>query len=141
MCTAAQRVNRRFRKCEVMTRVTNTSNTVNGAVYEELKRSIITLRLAPGTEMSTQEIAIKLNVSRTPVREAFLRLQNEDLVEMVPQKQTIVSRINLDRVEHERFLRESLEAAAIPLVLSRYTPDMVAKLKENIVEQKRARCA
>ena len=111
-----------------MTRVTNTSNTVNGAVYEELKRSIITLRLAPGTEMSTLEIATKLNVSRTPVREAFLRLQNEDLVEMVPQKQTIVSRINLDRVEQERFLRESLEAAAIPLVLSRYTPDMVAKL-------------
>ena len=141
MCTAVQRVNRRFRKCEAMTRVTNTSNTVNGAVYEELKRSIITLRLAPGTEMSTQEIATKLNVSRTPVREAFLRLQNEDLVEMVPQKQTIVSRINLDRVEQERFLRESLEAAAIPLVLSRYTPDVVAKLKENIVEQKRARDA
>ena len=109
-------------------------------VFYTLRQAILRGELKPGERLLEIRLANKLGVSRTPVREAFLRLQNEDLVEMVPQKQTIVSRINLDRVEQGRFLRESLEAAAIPLVLSRYTPDMVVKLKENIVEQKRARC-
>ena len=53
-------------------------NTVQNAVYQELKKGIMTLRLVPGTEMSTQEIATKLQVSRTPVREAFIQLQKKD---------------------------------------------------------------
>ena len=54
-------------------------NTVQNAVYQELKKGIMTLRLVPGTEMSTQEIATKLQVSRTPVREAFIQLQKEGI--------------------------------------------------------------
>ena len=41
-------------KSKVMTRLTSINNTVNGAVYDELKRGIMTLRLEPGTVMSTQ---------------------------------------------------------------------------------------
>ena len=66
-------------------------NTVQNAVYQELKKGIMTLHLVPGTEMSTQEIATKLQVSRTPVREAFIQLQKEGLVEAIPQKGTKVS--------------------------------------------------
>jgi len=64
------------------------------------------LQLKPGTAMSTQEIADKLHVSKTPVREAFIRLQREGLVEIFPQKQTVVSRIDLKRTAQERFIRE-----------------------------------
>ena len=88
-------------------------NTVQNAVYQELKKGIMTLHLVPGTEMSTQEIATKLQVSRTPVREAFIQLQKEGLVEAIPQKGTKVSPINIKRVGQERFLRESLELSVI----------------------------
>ena len=56
-------------------------STVLGEVYKTLKTGIMTLQLPPGTTMSTQEMADRLNVSRTPVREAFLRLQEEGLLE------------------------------------------------------------
>ena len=82
-------------------------------VYEELKRNIMSMRLEPGQTMSTQEIATKLNVSRTPVREAFLQLQSEGLVEMIPQRETVVSRISLDRVDQEKFIRECLEMGVV----------------------------
>lgn len=120
-----------------MARLTSVNNTIQGAVYERLKKDIITLKLIPGTVISTQDIAEEMQVSRTPVREAFLKLQSEDLVETVPQKLTIVSRINLKLVEQERFLRESLEVAAIPLFLKNCTPEVIAELQENIRMQKR----
>lgn len=83
--------------------------SIQTLVYEELKRNIMSMKLEPGQTMSTQEIATKLNVSRTPVREAFLRLQSEGLVEMIPQRETMVSKISLKRVEQEKFIRECLE--------------------------------
>lgn len=113
------------------------AKTVQTAVYDELKRAIMTLRLEPGCEISTQEIATKLNVSRTPVREAFIRLGREDLVETLPQRGTIVSRINLKRVEQERFIRESLELAVLDTFLKKCTPMHIQKLKDYIEEQKR----
>ena len=120
-----------------MARLTSINNTIQGAVYDKLKNQIVTLQLLPGTVISTQEIAEAMNVSRTPVREAFLQLQREDLVETVPQKLTIVSRINLDLVEQERFLRESLEVAALPLFMENCTPEVVGALSENLKMQRR----
>lgn len=61
--------------------------SIQTQVYEELKNNIMDLRLPPGQTMSTQEMATRMNVSRTPVREALLRLQSEGLVEMIPQRE------------------------------------------------------
>ena len=90
-------------------------NSIRENVYRVIRENITSLQLAPGTTVSTQELAAKLQVSRTPVREAFIRLQKEDLVEITPQKGTMVSRIDLTRAEKERFIRESLETAILPL--------------------------
>lgn len=72
----------------VSTRAEN--NSIRENVYHIIKTNIANLQLAPGTTVSTQELAEKLNVSRTPVREAFIRLQKEDLVVIAPQKNTMV---------------------------------------------------
>lgn len=112
-------------------------NTVQNAVYQELKKGIMTLRLVPGTEMSTQEIATKLQVSRTPVREAFIQLQKEGLVEAIPQKGTKVSPINIKRVGQERFLRESLELAVIEPFLENVKTADYSELHNNVQDQKR----
>ncbi|MDO5405819.1 MAG: GntR family transcriptional regulator [Eubacteriales bacterium] len=111
-------------------------NTVQGAVYYILREGIMTLRLSPGTVMSTQEMANRMKVSRTPVREAFIRLQREGLVDIVPQKETMVSRINLKRVEEERFIRESLELAVVEHFVKKITSQDVWRLKANIEKQK-----
>lgn len=112
------------------------NNSIRENVYHVIKTNIAKLQLAPGTTMSTQELAEKLNVSRTPVREAFIRLQKEDLVVIAPQKNTMVSLIDLVRAEKERFLRESLEAAIIPLFMEKFTNADLHELDKLLVKQK-----
>ena len=111
--------------------------SIQAFVYATLKSSILCLKLKPGAVVSTQEIATKLSVSRTPVREAFIRLQRDGLVNIFPQKETVVSRINLRRIEQERFIRESLECANIDTILRRGGPYDLSALYKNIQEQKR----
>jgi len=111
-------------------------SSVQSAVYNALRTSIMTLQLKPGTVMSTQEIAVKLDVSRTPVREAFIRLQRDGLIRMFPQKETIVSKINIAKVAQERFLRESLEASNLELFIHTATDDDLRELEANITRQK-----
>lgn len=104
--------------------------SIQTLVYEELKRNIMSMKLEPGQIMSTQEIATKLNVSRTPVREAFLRLQSEGLVEMIPQRETMVSKISLKRVEQEKFIRECLEMG----VIRKFMDKSGCEVEENMAE-------
>lgn len=60
-------------------------------VYRSLKNQILLLELPPGTGISEKEISLKFNVSRTPVREAFVRLAQEGLLAVYPQRGTVVS--------------------------------------------------
>jgi DNA-binding GntR family transcriptional regulator len=90
---------------------------VQDVVYSALRSSIINLNLIPGTSISEAEVSQKFQVSRTPVREAFIHLSKEGLVEVIPQKETLVSLIDPARVEQEFFLRESLETAVLELFL------------------------
>ena len=108
----------------------NEASSIQQIVYEELRKGILSLRLTPGTTMSTQEMAEKLNVSRTPVREAFLRLQAEGLVISLPQRGTVVSRINLERVNQECFIREGLEHAVIRPFVAHREPEDIERMRE-----------
>ena len=112
-----------------------TDASVQSAVYNALKNNIMSLQLKPGTVMSTQEVAQKLNVSRTPVREAFIRLQRDGLVDIFPQKETVVSRLDFSMVEQERFVRESLECANIDLLMGKCTRKDFGELELNIEKQ------
>ncbi len=111
-------------------------SSVQSAVYTALKNNIMSLQLKPGTTMSTQKIAAKLNVSRTPVREAFIRLQRDGLVDIFPQKETCVSRIDFSKVEQERFLRESLESANMDSLVKKITRDDINELELNLEQQR-----
>ena len=66
-----------------------------------LRQKIITMELLPGTAMSVYEMSEQLQVSRTPVREAFIRLATESLVEIMPQRKTLVSRIDVSRAQQD----------------------------------------
>lgn len=104
-------------------------------VYRTLRDKIVSMELKPGTTISTQEIADSMSVSRTPVREAFIRLQREDLLDVTPQRSTVVSKINMDRVYQERFIREALEIEVAQKFIEVATPEVLARMRRNIEKQ------
>ncbi|GHU70911.1 GntR family transcriptional regulator [Spirochaetia bacterium] len=114
------------------------SGTVQDSVYNALRDSIINLNLAPGTAISEKEISLRFNVSRTPVRETFIHLSKEGLVRVIPQKETLVSLIDLRRVKQEFFLRESLETAALEPFLASCGPAHFAELEGLLTMQSAA---
>ena len=79
-------------------------------VLETLRNRILYLKYIPGTQILDTEIAKELNVSRTPVREALLMLQNERLVDIFPQSGTIVSPIDLKLTKEVNYIRHILES-------------------------------
>ena len=110
-------------------------SSVQEMVYRTLRDKIVNMELKPGTVISTQEIADSMSVSRTPVREAFIRLQREDLLDVAPQRSTIVSKINMDRVYQERFIREALEIEAMQKFVEVATAESLNRMRRNIEKQ------
>src|SRR5690554_2566058 len=90
-------------------------------VYETVKNNILNLILKPGQMISEQEISGKLKVSRTPTREAFIKLSEEGLITIYPQKGSYVSLIDIDHVEESLFLREQMEVAVLKLACVTFT--------------------
>ncbi|MDR3334550.1 MAG: GntR family transcriptional regulator [Treponema sp.] len=111
------------------------SGSVQDIVYTALRKSILNLNLAPGTAISEKEISRRYEVSRTPVREAFIYLSKEGLVKVIPQKETLVSLIDFSRVEQELFLREHLEMAVLEPFIRNCSPQCVADLEALIEMQ------
>ena len=113
----------------------NVYETIKNYTYRVLRSNIIDLNLKPGESISENEIANNLNVSRTPVREAFSLLVSENLLEIYPQKGTKVSYINLKRVEEARFMRLKLEQAVIELACNDFPEKYLFDLESNINQQ------
>jgi DNA-binding GntR family transcriptional regulator len=82
-------------------------------VYTALRDAIVSGQLEPGRQISENELAARLGVSRTPIREALQRLREERLVAVVPQYGTFVTHISESGVSDAQFVREALECAAI----------------------------
>jgi DNA-binding GntR family transcriptional regulator len=106
-------------------------------VYEELAAAIRDVRIPPGATLSETDLAERLHVSRTPLREAIARLVEGGLVSVVPQVGTRVELIRLDDVEQARFVRESLETAAFTVACEKAERD-VAPLRELLARQNQA---
>lgn len=103
--------------------------------YQTLKNKILSLELEPGTKISEKDVAENLQVSRTPIRESFLKLSQEQLLEIYPQSGTFVSRIDLDQVEEARFVRENIEKAIVRLACKEFSDEYAFHLETNIAMQ------
>src|SRR5690554_1246719 len=111
-------------------------------VYQILKRNIMELRLKPGSPLKKEKISRQLQVSVTPVREAFAKLAEEDLVDILPQNGTFVSHINIDKIIQAQFMRESLELAVIKIACEMDFPkdklfklQTIVKMQEILAEE------
>lgn len=106
-------------------------------VYGIMRRAIVNLHLSPGSIVNEKLICEQLGISRTPLREAILQLQVENLVSVVPNSGTYVSRIDLQSVFDGQLVRDALELKVVRLAATRMTPQFERALDFNIFQQKR----
>lgn len=107
-------------------------------VYTLLRHAIVHLDLLPGQALSENELASRYSVSRTPVREALIRLGDEGLIEVVPQLGTFVARINVRDVVQIQFAREAIERASLPHAIKKFTEADEQSLRNLLDEQEEA---
>lgn len=100
-------------------------------VYTLLRRAIVEGRLRPGTALKEPALAARLQVSRTPVREAFLRLQQDGLLDLRPQSGTFVAPIDRTRVEEGMIVREALETRAAAIAAEKISASDLATLQQE----------
>ena len=108
-------------------------------VYELLRRRIVDLSLPPESALVEQEVASVLGVSKTPVREAIIRLSREGLVQVVPKSGSYVTAVSLERYLEACFVRIQLEVGCVKrlAVLGVSLADQV-KLRALLTEQEEA---
>lgn len=112
--------------------------TLTQQVYRLMKRLIIELRLKPNQFLSEKDVALNLEVSKTPVREAFIRLSEDGMLLVVPQSGTYVSPIDIRRASEGYFVWSALESACASQVAIRRTVEDLHHLKELVEEQREA---
>lgn len=90
-----------------------TENNQEDTIYDVLRSDILDLKLRPGMIFSIKEISESYQVGRTPVRDALISLSKEGLITFLPQRGTMISKIDYDKVRNERFLRICVEENVI----------------------------
>ena len=109
--------------------------------YRIIRDAIIWWDLQPRELISENQLAEKLQISRTPVREALLRLAREDLVEIMPQRGAFVAPIRVDEVLQARLVREVLEVTAVKEGFGRIGADELRAMEAAIDDQEKAASA
>lgn len=107
-------------------------NALRFTAYKAIKDRIINLDLKPGEKILEAEIAATLNVSRTPVREALLMLENEKMVECRGSTGFMVRKFSAKEVEEYFAVRMVIEEFVMSLVLDRITENELKAVKENV---------
>lgn len=105
-------------------------------VYETLRQQILHLELPPGSAISEIETAERFNLSRTPVRDAFKRLEREGLLEIRPHIGTFISLIDLNAVSDVLYMREVLEYSILSDLSQKYDKSLDLRIRILLQAQK-----
>lgn len=111
------------------------SRTTADAVFETLHHQIASLTLLPRTKISEAEVARQLGVSRQPVRDAFSRLALLGLVNVRPQRPTIVRGFSISDIKNARFVRLAVELEIVTRAHGVWDAASAEKLEENLTQQ------
>jgi DNA-binding GntR family transcriptional regulator len=93
--------------------------------YEHIKSKIILCEMMPGSDISEEDLANELGISRTPVREAIMMLENENLVHVFPRKGSFVSQITLKDIQEIFQIREVVETQVGKMVCKTISEEML----------------
>ncbi len=100
--------------------------------FRVIRENIIKLELKPGTMISEQDLAYELDLSRTPVHEALQELSKSKIIEVFPQKGSLVSLINLELVDEAVFVRATLESAITEEACKLASEEDIKYLSDNV---------
>ena len=104
-------------------------------VFDYLEKQISTLALKPGDRISEAEIAAQFGISRQPVRDAFSRLANQDLLLIRPQRATEVRRFSVRTIEKARFIRAAVEKEVLVRAATHCDASGAERLEQALAEQ------
>ena len=105
------------------------TSLLRDTVHDRLRDAIVDGTLAPGEVVRDTELAAWLGVSRTPVREALLRLGETGLVRAAPGRSTVVAEIDLDEVRAAHAVVASMHRLAVAEAVARLTPDHLDRMR------------
>ena len=111
--------------------------SLNQQTYERFRKDIMTFALKPGDPVSAAKLAERYEVSRTPAREALVKLETEGLVDIFPQSKSVISKIDVSRVKQEWFIRKTLELGMVDAFFDKVTQkdiEMMRKYSRRLVE-------
>jgi len=112
--------------------------TAASRIYAELRAELVSLARRPGETISENQIALDYGVSRTPVREAILKLADEGLVEIFPQSGIFVSRIPMAALPEAIIIRKALEETTTRMAAERATASQLLALHAILERQREA---
>ena len=111
------------------------SGSASAQAYAHAKERLLDGRYAAGTLLSENELAKRLGISRTPVREAFLQLEAEGLLELYPRRGALVTPISPSEADDVLEARLLIERHCVAAVADQGEP-LAAMLRESIIEQR-----
>ena len=111
---------------------------ISKQIFRALRHAIFTGQMVPGTSLSEKEVSDMFQVSRQPVREAFIKLVEAGVLQVLPQRGTLVKRISPRMVREGRFIREAIETAVVRKAAEFISDGQLQLLVENLREQKLA---
>ncbi|AOG04859.1 MULTISPECIES: GntR family transcriptional regulator [unclassified Bosea (in: a-proteobacteria)] len=107
-------------------------------IIQILRQAIIEMRLKPGEALSEKDVALRYGVSRQPVREAFIKLAEAGLLQVLPSRGTYVVKISVREVLNARFVREAIECALVRSAAELIDSAGVARIEQLVADQKAA---
>src|SRR5262249_20820658 len=120
---------RRLGKMPGDTLRTSKKGTLKESVYESLKRMVQTGVLQPGSRLTELDLAARLKVSRTPLRESLNRLERDGLVTNKPRHGYFVTMVDVQALEHAFGVREVLDGHAAQLAAEGIGPEDKKRLR------------
>src|ERR1700704_6418321 len=115
--------------------------TASAKIYADLRAELVSLQRRPGEVISEAEIALCYGVSRTPVREAILKLADDGLLEIFPQSGIFVARLPMAVLPEAIIIRKALEATTAHLAAERAAPSQILTLHSILERQREANAA
>ena len=113
----------------------NPTQPVNQQIYRILRRDIVHCLIPPGTPLSEKEVSVRFEVSRQPVREAFIKLAENGLIQIRPQRGSYVNKISLAGVLNGCFVRQAIECAVVRRAAARISDAQCYLLEQNLNQQ------
>ncbi len=116
----------------------NTPLTITDGIFKSLYEAIVSLSLLPGSKISEADVAKQMNVSRQPVRDAFFRLSNLGLIQIRPQRATVVTKISPSAVFEAQYIRAAIEIKTVRVASENFTTAEIEPLDSLIEKQREA---